>query len=368
RPGGGAVRLPHHRRGAVRRPPGARQLQRRVPQPLALRHRPLQEGRLRRLDGPRPGPGPPRPGSRPVLPGHRPHRAGRPGGARHRRVRRPVRADGHREEGLHPPGRAPRLVAHRRPGRSARPRPDPADRGAGGAARLRGAGRARAAPVRCFPGHARPAPAAAGGARPVRLRQERLGQGAAEGRAPRGGALPGVGPLWQGRPMTPTPHSVPGRARGALLAGAVGDALGWPYERPSHDLPAGHRDAAGFFGWRRTTDRFRPFTEEVAPGEYSDDTQLTIAVARARLAAGPEWAAWLERVELPFLSCYESGAGATVKRACRSWASGRPPWAAAPKDRARYFAGGANGVAMRVAPHAIAHHAEDGFAELARDV
>ncbi|MFC7740760.1 ADP-ribosylglycohydrolase family protein [Nocardiopsis composta] len=153
-----------------------------------------------------------------------------------------------------------------------------------------------------------------------------------------------------------------------MLAGAVGDALGWPYERPSHDLPAGHRDAAGFFGWRRTTDRFRPFTEEVAPGEYSDDTQLTIAVARARLAAGPEWAAWLERVELPFLSCYESGAGATVKRACRSWASGRPPWAAAPKDRARYFAGGANGVAMRVAPHAIAHHAEDGFAELARDV
>lgn len=38
--------------------------------------------------------------------------------------------------------------------------------------------------------------------------------------------------------------------------------------------------------------------EEVAAGEYSDDTQMAIAVVRARLREGGQWPRWLERVEL----------------------------------------------------------------------
>lgn len=163
------------------------------------------------------------------------------------------------------------------------------------------------------------------------------------------------------------------RAAGVLLGAAVGDAAGWPFERA--DRTQGRADADGpdgswFVDWRRNAgNRFRPFMEDVAAGEYSDDTQMTIAVARARLRAGDAWADWLERVEWPFLPHYERGAGATVKRACRAWASGQAPWAVRKADeRRKYAASGANGVAMRVAPHVLAHHADEDFAALAQDV
>ncbi|GIG67082.1 hypothetical protein HNR73_004045 [Phytomonospora endophytica] len=94
---------------------------------------------------------------------------------------------------------------------------------------------------------------------------------------------------------------------------------------------------------------------------------MLIAVARARLVAGTEWAAWLRRIEWPFLLEYERGAGASVKRACHAWGKNDAAWGKRADDQEKYFAAGANGAAMRIAPHAIVHH-QGSFSELAVDV
>ena len=146
-----------------------------------------------------------------------------------------------------------------------------------------------------------------------------------------------------------------------MLGAAVGDALGWPQEdrsnivggRASRDVePRPH-----FRSWERNAGpRFARYIEPVAAGEYSDDTQLMLAVARSCLQ-GPDWIEWFRRVELPEWPLYQRGGGGSVLRAAGSWAKGKEPWSAATKqDRAnavKYFDAGANGVAMRIAPHAI---------------
>ncbi|MGD3109743.1 ADP-ribosylglycohydrolase family protein [Streptomyces sp. YGL11-2] len=155
-----------------------------------------------------------------------------------------------------------------------------------------------------------------------------------------------------------------------LVGAAVGDAMGWPYERRdrTHSLPPLSQVSGRFFAWRRMAgSRFRPIVEDIGPGEYSDDTQMLIAVARARLTAGDQWLPWLQRVEWPFLLDYERGAGAGVKRACRAWEKQGAAWGNRVGDQDKYFGAGANGAAMRIAPHVIAHH-EGTFGDLAHDV
>ncbi|KJE20118.1 ADP-ribosylglycohydrolase [Frankia torreyi] len=144
------------------------------------------------------------------------------------------------------------------------------------------------------------------------------------------------------------------RVIGAFLGAAAGDALGWPQERREQVRLPGERDPlpGEFAPWTRVAGgRFRPRLEPVNSGEYSDDTQLLLCVARARLSGGARWLDQLRDVELPTWLLYERGGGAAVKRASRSWASGVAPWSN--KDSDRYFDAGANGVAMRVAPHAL---------------
>src|SRR5688572_12093414 len=78
------------------------------------------------------------------------------------------------------------------------------------------------------------------------------------------------------------------RVEGAFTALAAGDALGWPQEFISrrHNL----QPSASFRDWeRRSGGRFYPHTEIIRAGEYSDDTQLMLAVARSRLTAGASW-------------------------------------------------------------------------------
>jgi ADP-ribosylglycohydrolase len=94
---------------------------------------------------------------------------------------------------------------------------------------------------------------------------------------------------------------------------------------------------------------------------------MIIAVARARITAGTQWLSWLQSIELPFFLSYERGAGASVKRACRSWSEGWEPWTN-PRDRTKYFATGANGAAMRIAPHVVARHRDADFDAIATDV
>jgi ADP-ribosylglycohydrolase/catechol 2,3-dioxygenase-like lactoylglutathione lyase family enzyme len=120
---------------------------------------------------------------------------------------------------------------------------------------------------------------------------------------------------------------------------------------------------------RRGGGRFFPHEEGILPGEYSDDTQLLLCVARSRLH-GPIWWEHLVRSELPTWSLYERGGGGATKRAVDAWTSGHAPWAAEAKrsDRARYFEAGGNGVAMRIAPHCLVGARSNDFDQILVDV
>ena len=161
------------------------------------------------------------------------------------------------------------------------------------------------------------------------------------------------------------------KAEGALLALAAGDALGWPQEMPRniprHSAKGVHVE---FEGWmRRRGGRFQSFEETILPGEYSDDTQLTLAVARSRTNHGPAWWKAFTRAELPLWTLYERGGGGATKRAARAWANGHPPWKSNKrKEVHQYFSAGGNGVAMRVLPHALFLAEQESFAVLMHDV
>jgi ADP-ribosylglycohydrolase/catechol 2,3-dioxygenase-like lactoylglutathione lyase family enzyme len=143
------------------------------------------------------------------------------------------------------------------------------------------------------------------------------------------------------------------RSEGVMLGAAVGDALGWPQEDRSGRIGGqrGIEPRLDFVAWRRREGgRFQAHEEDIAPGSYSDDTQLILAVARCVLRGDDWWQAWTQR-ELPFWLLYERGGGGATKRAAASWARGKEPWR--DRDPKRYFQAGGNGVAMRVLPHSL---------------
>ena len=159
------------------------------------------------------------------------------------------------------------------------------------------------------------------------------------------------------------------KAEGAFLALAAGDALGWPQEisRNAKNNPMAHIE---FKEWtRRSGGRFHPYVELIRPGDYSDDTQLTIAVARSRTNHGSAWWKAFTQVELPLWTLYERGGGGATKRAAHAWANGSKPWKVKKSDSVdRYFAAGGNGVAMRVLPHALFYAEQENPDPLMHDV
>lgn len=150
----------------------------------------------------------------------------------------------------------------------------------------------------------------------------------------------------------------PEKTEGALLALAAGDALGWPQEFPRNvcsQSSSGSVRREEFAQWtRRSGGRFRPFEEVIRAGDYSDDTQLALAIARSRTNHGAAWWKALTRMELPLWLLYERGGGGATKRAANAWLDGHPPWRSDKEAKIRqYFEAGGNGVAMRVLPHAL---------------
>lgn len=142
------------------------------------------------------------------------------------------------------------------------------------------------------------------------------------------------------------------------MAGAVGDALGWPMEDRGNRVggTAKVQPAPRLVPWaRREGGGFAPHEQEIPAGTYSDDTQLLLAVARSRLR-GDDWYRHLVEAELPLWLLYERGGGGASKRSANSWARGKPPWHASHKEdaRIRYFHAGGNGAAMRCLPHVLA--------------
>lgn len=162
------------------------------------------------------------------------------------------------------------------------------------------------------------------------------------------------------------------KAEGAFLALAAGDALGWPQEvrRNVRSSSGGASPRIEFQSWtRRSGGRYRPYEETIEAGEYSDDTQLTLAVARSRTNHGTDWWKAFMRVELPRWTIYERGGGGATKRAAQAWLAGGPPWQSGKTDAVRrYFDAGGNGVAMRVLPHALFLAGQHDPAALMHDV
>lgn len=149
------------------------------------------------------------------------------------------------------------------------------------------------------------------------------------------------------------------KAQGAFLGAAIGDALGWPQERregksssPKHAT----RARLYFQPWYwRAGGRFNRYEERINAGEYSDDTQLLLATARA-LRLGKYWRDSLCYQELPLWLLYERGGGSATKAAAGAWAQGSPPWRGNKvrgTNPGQYFQAGGNGAAMRVLPHVL---------------
>ncbi len=155
------------------------------------------------------------------------------------------------------------------------------------------------------------------------------------------------------------------RVEAAMLAAAVGDALGWPQENRANRVGGrrGVEPQLDFVEWRRRGGgRYASHEEVIGAGEYSDDTQLLAAVGRSLLTGQRWWERWTG-LELPFWLLYERGGGGATRRAAQAWTKGNAPWEGG--SRARYFSAGGNGVAMRVLPHCLRH---DDFAPIAKSI
>lgn len=167
------------------------------------------------------------------------------------------------------------------------------------------------------------------------------------------------------------PTQIAARARAAMLFAACGDALGWPIEPRGRRVggTASLKPRLEFLDWqRREGGSYAPFERRIPPGTYSDDTQLTLCVARS-LTHGDDWWDRLTKVELPLWPFYELGGGGAVRSAARSWAKGHAPWEGEKdKERRRYHEAGANGVAMRILPHAIYGVDDPSFSRVAERI
>lgn len=156
------------------------------------------------------------------------------------------------------------------------------------------------------------------------------------------------------------------RIAGTLLGSAVADALGWPTEfiKTRAQLQLLHRmnEVTDFLPWeKRTGGRFNTYIDYLQPGEYSDDTQLTLAVARSIRADGSFDPETFAKKELRYWLDYARGAGATITRAARAITRRDITWDSNFFSYERlgrksdYTQAGANGAAMRASPHALAN-------------
>ena len=156
------------------------------------------------------------------------------------------------------------------------------------------------------------------------------------------------------------------RIAGALLGGAIADALGWPTEfakKPEQLAVVGLRyPVTEFIAWhKRTGGRFFARTDNVQPGDYSDDTQLALALARSIRPDGTVDNDYFARSELRYWIDYARGAGATVTAAARAVSRSKVDWRrnffrfTRGEREQDYRSAGANGAAMRIAPIALAN-------------
>ena len=107
--------------------------------------------------------------------------------------------------------------------------------------------------------------------------------------------------------MTTTIPAKVEKCRGAMLATAIGDALGWPNELRSKNKAKNFKVNDYFVEWTRRCNKPCYHDEKILLGEYSDDTQMTLSVARSLITGN--WEKFLIEKELPFWLKYERGGG-----------------------------------------------------------
>ena len=131
---------------------------------------------------------------------------------------------------------------------------------------------------------------------------------------------------------------------GALIGCAVGDALGAPIEGWSRERIAPLDELTA--GYRPLVHGRAPNEKRYPPGQYTDDTQLTLAIARSLVAEARVDGAAIGR---EFAALWESGeivgAGPVADRAVRRLIAGTRWQDAAIADDLPL-----NGAAMRIAP------------------
>ncbi len=149
------------------------------------------------------------------------------------------------------------------------------------------------------------------------------------------------------------------KINGTLLFSAIGDALGWPNEffsRKTSIFP-------DFRSWKKLVGgKYWGYETEIQPGEYSDDTQLTLAVARSILKEEAFDFPYLAFEEFPVWLTYQRGGGKALKTSIRKLLRvglNMNPFNNFYSIRSKteyvdYRDAGANGSAMRILPIAIA--------------
>lgn len=164
--------------------------------------------------------------------------------------------------------------------------------------------------------------------------------------------------------MSITIPTQPDKCKGAMIATAIGDALGWPNEIHSKNKSKNARDSDNFVAWIRRNNKPCYHDEKILPGEYSDDTQLTLSVARSILVGN--WEKFFSEKELVFWLNYERGGGKALLNAAKLYKEGVLPWQS--KLALDYFYAGGNGAVMRILPHVISQHKISSSTNLMSDI
>jgi len=155
--------------------------------------------------------------------------------------------------------------------------------------------------------------------------------------------------------------------RGAIKLSAIGDALGWMTEFVNNksDLEKrfGVSEIDHFHNWsKQVGGRFNGYEDHIKSGAYSDDTQLLLAVARSIDDKGTVDNEYFSKVEFANWLSYARGGGRTVKNAAKKIQRKSATWYnnffsfKVGKTTVDSIDSGANGVAMRILPIALANH------------
>ena len=143
----------------------------------------------------------------------------------------------------------------------------------------------------------------------------------------------------------------------SALWSAAGDALGWITELSHNTAGVLHRSGVERvlkpISWKRlVSGRYGPRIT-LAPGTYSDDTQLRLAVARSIRGDGSFDVEAFAKIELTVWPTYALGAGLGTKAAAASLSRRAVSWFSNFFDygKKKYIDSGGNGAAMRIQPH-----------------